>query len=168
MRTFSIYTVNDMYAVYIICFYKRIWLSCIVIIVLCGGEKNNCAFFNKIMQAVRCPSDELSLTNCVFTSDKEQQFEQWAKLHNLVKHVNIIFNPSSWKPISLFFLPSFYYKQTHNCSKSKPELCVYLENTCLSQPGNGRVQSPTGKCLSLFNQNNGFVFLWCLILLYKS
>lgn len=53
---------------------------------------NNCAFFHKMMQAVRCPSDEMSLTNCVFTSEKEQQFEQWVELHNLVKDVNIILN----------------------------------------------------------------------------
>lgn len=64
---------------------------------------NNCTFFHKIMQAVRCPSDEMSLTNCVFTSEKEQQFEQWVELHSLVKDVEIIFNLCRQ---SLLILPS--------------------------------------------------------------
>ncbi|CAB1441592.1 unnamed protein product [Pleuronectes platessa] len=37
----------------------------------------------RIMQAARCPTDELSLTNCAVISEKEPQFEQHVAVRNL-------------------------------------------------------------------------------------
>ncbi|XP_056152855.1 vesicle-fusing ATPase-like [Lampris incognitus] len=37
----------------------------------------------RTMQAARCPTDELSLTNCAVISEKEQQFEQHVTVRNL-------------------------------------------------------------------------------------
>ncbi|XP_042364017.1 vesicle-fusing ATPase-like [Plectropomus leopardus] len=37
----------------------------------------------RIMQAARCPTDELSLTNCAVINEKEQQFEQHVTVRNL-------------------------------------------------------------------------------------
>ncbi|XP_005725875.1 vesicle-fusing ATPase-like isoform X1 [Pundamilia nyererei] len=36
----------------------------------------------RVMQTARCPSDELSLTNCAIVSDKDQHFEQHVIVHN--------------------------------------------------------------------------------------
>ncbi|KAM9837208.1 vesicle-fusing ATPase-like isoform 1-T2 [Aulostomus maculatus] len=38
---------------------------------------------SRIMQVTRCPSDELSLTNCAVISEKEQQFEEHVIVRNL-------------------------------------------------------------------------------------
>uniref|UniRef100_A0A8C3B249 Vesicle-fusing ATPase n=1 Tax=Cyclopterus lumpus TaxID=8103 RepID=A0A8C3B249_CYCLU len=38
---------------------------------------------NMIMQAARCPTDELSLTNCAVINEKEPQFEQHVTVRNL-------------------------------------------------------------------------------------
>uniref|UniRef100_A0A3P8R5G8 Vesicle-fusing ATPase n=1 Tax=Astatotilapia calliptera TaxID=8154 RepID=A0A3P8R5G8_ASTCA len=37
---------------------------------------------NSVMQTARCPSDELSLTNCAIVSDKDQHFEQHVIVRN--------------------------------------------------------------------------------------
>uniref|UniRef100_A0A8C4I6Z9 Vesicle-fusing ATPase n=1 Tax=Dicentrarchus labrax TaxID=13489 RepID=A0A8C4I6Z9_DICLA len=37
---------------------------------------------SRIMQAARCPTDELSLTNCAVINEKEQQFEQHVTVRN--------------------------------------------------------------------------------------
>lgn len=127
----------------------------------------NCALFNKIMQAVRCPSDELSLTNCVFTSEKEQQFEQWVALCNLVKLWNCDFGCErylSTSPVANWALslhPPFFCLniQTHKRPQFKPQLCVYLENTPLSHPGDPRLQSPTGRCRCVREDPPSYIIL---------
>lgn len=43
---------------------------------------------DRTMQAARCPTDELSLTNCAVINEKEQQFEQHVTVRNLA-HVYV-------------------------------------------------------------------------------
>ncbi|XP_010780499.1 vesicle-fusing ATPase-like, partial [Notothenia coriiceps] len=38
---------------------------------------------DRFMQAARCPTDELSLTNCAVINDKEPQFEQHVTVRNV-------------------------------------------------------------------------------------
>uniref|UniRef100_H2S3L4 Vesicle-fusing ATPase n=1 Tax=Takifugu rubripes TaxID=31033 RepID=H2S3L4_TAKRU len=58
----------------------------------------------RMMQAARCPTDELSLTNCAVINEKEQQFEQHVSVRNSIhKYVFTLKKHPSVNPGSIAF-----------------------------------------------------------------
>uniref|UniRef100_A0A674NX74 Vesicle-fusing ATPase n=1 Tax=Takifugu rubripes TaxID=31033 RepID=A0A674NX74_TAKRU len=71
------------------------------------------------MQAARCPTDELSLTNCAVINEKEQQFEQHVSVRNSIhKYVFTLKKHPSVNPGSIAFsLPQVVTNYTFDKSK---------------------------------------------------
>uniref|UniRef100_A0AAQ4S2Q8 N-ethylmaleimide-sensitive factor b n=1 Tax=Gasterosteus aculeatus aculeatus TaxID=481459 RepID=A0AAQ4S2Q8_GASAC len=73
----------------------------------------------RMMQAARCPTDDLSLTNCAIINEKEPQFEQHVTVRNVAhRYVFTLKKDSSVSPGTIAFsLPQVRHQRSHRAKR---------------------------------------------------